>query len=134
MLYYHTVPTEIFITKEFTYFVYAIILSVNFLFLICKWTSIRTFFSDIRLWPLVPSLQKVDNLEALKIICTSALIQAIFNFNYHPQFFIWFNPIFPILLTLTPLPNEIILIFGYIIEHGFVFSGYNELRIATVVI
>lgn len=63
---------------------YVITLLVLLSFLMFRWTSIRSFFKDIRLYPLTCEHKVVDPRTAAVIMFTSALIAIVCAPGLHP--------------------------------------------------
>ena len=69
---------------------YVFTLGTLLLFLFTRWTTIRTFFSDIRLYPLTFEKRILDPSTAAIILFSGALIAINCAPGLHPQFEIWY--------------------------------------------
>jgi uncharacterized membrane protein len=66
------VDEKTFMSPTYPKIIIGVLLSLNVFFLIFKWTNIRTFFKDIRVFPLSIKHQTINPLDVIIITVSSA--------------------------------------------------------------
>lgn len=92
-------------------------LSLLVIFLLLKWTSIRSFLADVRLIPFTSEKQKLDPYTVTTILFTCNLIGITFARGMHQQFYAWYQFSIPFLLeACTALPPLIKILVYFILD------------------